>query len=218
MAPPPSPTWPRPKGQRTVLAGKPPALDNSQDMASSCRIPLPSPAPSQQAASGAEQRPSDGTTGLCPDGGCPGQAQGHGPWRGASHTMGLDSTSRRRWQAWLAAAPLCAGGPWAPLPAAPAEHNRDGTWQPPASSASRPSTRRQGWRRPSAPASAPAPRVPQATPSAGVSAGKASQQHPSPMVQLNVLTRLPLPSCCPHSVLLPGDLAPSPDPPGVPSP
>ena len=50
---------------------------------------------------------------------------------------GWAGTSIRRWQAWLAGAPPCTVGPWAPLPAAPAEHKRDGTWQLPAPSATR---------------------------------------------------------------------------------
>ena len=54
---------------------------------------------------------------------------------------GWAGTSIRRWQAWLAGAAPCTVGPWAPLPAAPAEHKRDGTWQLPAPSATRASPR-----------------------------------------------------------------------------
>lgn len=68
----------------------------------------------------ASSGPAASTARLLPRQGKPGsQAQGQ--------SRGWARTSSGQVQAWLAAAPLCAERPWAPLPAAPAEHNRDGT-------------------------------------------------------------------------------------------
>ena len=150
----------------------------------------------------------------------PGQAQGRWLWRGASQSRGWAGTSRQRWQAWLAAAPPCAGDPWAPLAAAPAEHNRGGTRQPPAPSASRRGTGRQGWpSRPPPPRSRPRERPP-STPGAGVSAGRASQQQLSPLGAAwcpCVLASAPSPlQRCRHGVPVPGGLAPFPKPAGCP--
>ena len=104
----------------------------------------------------ASSGPAAGTARLLPRQGKPGsQAQGQ--------SRGWARTSSGQVQAWLAAAPLCAERPRAPLPADPAEHNRDGTGHRAAQlgSASRAGPGQKGRWSPSAPSSPPPPFCPQ---------------------------------------------------------
>lgn len=211
--PPPSSTWPRPKDGPGRQSLPPPAFGSTRDVVGTRRIPPLSPAPLRKPRAVQRAGPLRAPLDSAWMGDAHGQAQGYGLCRGVCQTRGWARTSSGRGSAWLAAAPLCPGGPWAHLPPAPAEHNRDGTWRPPAPSASRASTRQQGWQTPSAP-------KPSTGPQRGPAA-RAAQRHPRPLsVCLRTLVpALPLHGPCVSSQCAGAwQLAPSPGQPPVPSP
>ena len=186
-------------GQSCQASLPPPALGKSREVAGSCRIPLPSPAPSQQAASRAKQRPSDGAAGLCLDGGCPRPGpgpravercqpnQGLGRYlKAAMASMACCRTAVCRRSLGSSSSSTCRTKPGWDLAAASTQCQQ---------------TQHQavGLAETLCPRPGTSPQRPPATPAAGVSAGRASQRHPSPLgaCPRTLAPALPLPMCWP---------------------